>query len=120
MILLYFLFLHWLGDFVIQTRWMADNKSRKWEALCLHVFVYCFIVTVGVGATMLFRYDNLCRFAMINFIAHLVVDSITSWASKMALALDKTHWFFAIVGADQFAHAATIIITAELLLGKVW
>jgi hypothetical protein len=43
MILLYFVILlgvHWFADFVLQTRWQAENKSHNNVALSRHVGVY--------------------------------------------------------------------------------
>ena len=31
---------HFVGDFICQTDWMALNKSKRWDALALHVGVY--------------------------------------------------------------------------------
>lgn len=109
------LFLHWLGDFVLQTRWMADNKSKNWEALTLHVFVYSFTVFC-IGITGQYLINDLCRFATINFIIHFVVDSFTSRFTKKALEAKNMHLFFAIIGFDQFLHTSTLLIIAELLL----
>ena len=33
-------FLHWVADFVFQTDWMAQNKSKNNKPLLVHVGVY--------------------------------------------------------------------------------
>lgn len=118
---IYVLFLHWVGDFTLQTRWMADNKSKDWEALVLHVFVYACTIWFGVFMMMCWPVEVACRFALVNFIIHLGVDAFTSRCTKVAIAEKNMHLFFAIIGADQFVHAATLLITTEFMLGMpIW
>lgn len=108
------LFLHWVGDFVCQTRWIADNKSKNYEALFLHVFIYGAILWLGL--IVKFPITDVCRFVIINFIAHFIVDWITSKATRCALETKNMHLFFAILGFDQFAHACTLLISCNKLL----
>lgn len=118
---IYVLFLHWVGDFVLQSRWMADNKSKDWEALVLHVFVYAVTLWFGVFVMQAWAIEVVCRYALVNFIIHIGVDSLTSRMTKVAIAEKNMHLFFGIVGADQFVHAVTILITTEYMLGlPVW
>ena len=114
----YVLFLHWVGDFVLQTQYMAENKSKNFEALVLHVFVYTCVLFIGTSVTTQYGINDLCRFAVINFFIHLSVDATTSRYTKMALEAKNMHRFFAILGFDQFVHAATLLLTTFYLLGK--
>jgi len=114
------LFLHWLGDFVCQTRWMADNKSKRLDALSLHVFVYSLVLFCGLAITTNWTINDLCRFALINFVLHWTTDVTTSKLAKNALENKEIHKFFAIVGADQFLHATTLILTGYYLLLPIY
>lgn len=114
--IIYILLLHFIGDFCLQTKWMAESKSKNWEALTAHVFVYCLTLFCGIGVTGMFSINDLCRFAIINFIIHLVIDSITSRCTKIALEHKNMHVFFAIVGFDQFLHNVTLLLTTQHLL----
>ena len=59
--------LHFIGDFLLQSDWMAINKSKNFRALILHVLIYslCFI-PFGL------------HFVIITFMCHLLTDAITS------------------------------------------
>lgn len=115
---IYVLLLHWLGDFILQTRYIADNKSKNWEVLVLHVFIYSCILFTGMLCTAQYTINDLCRFTIINFIAHLGVDAITSRCTKLVIENKNVHLFFVIVGFDQFLHTITLLLTYCYLLGK--
>lgn len=117
LLLVWMLFLHWFGDFVFQTRWMADNKSKNIEALTLHVFVYSLVLWIGVYVTTLYYINDLCRFVICNFLLHWTTDFWTSKMTKQAVEEKNTHKFFAIIGFDQFVHTSTLILTLQYLLG---
>jgi hypothetical protein len=38
---------HWLGDFVLQTRWQSQNKSKRVDALLRHIAIYTAILLAG-------------------------------------------------------------------------
>jgi hypothetical protein len=44
--LLVMLTLHFIGDFLLQSDWMALNKSKNWDALSQHVLVYALTIRV--------------------------------------------------------------------------
>jgi hypothetical protein len=75
--LVYLFFLHWVGDFVFQSSWMAINKSKDFLALLTHVTIYSCILALGVALS--FQYPNgLQWFFLANFVAHLATDLVTS------------------------------------------
>ena len=118
---IYVLFVHWVGDFIFQSRWMADNKSKDWEALILHVFIYALTVWFCIFIMQAWAIEVVCRYALVNFIIHLGTDAMTSRMTKIAIGEKNMHLFFGIVGADQFCHAATLLITTQYMLGMpVW
>src|SRR5690606_13397594 len=74
------MFAHWVGDFVLQGRWMANNKSKSLRALGAHVAVYtatilasCLIPGLGAipGRSML-------AFVGVTGVLHFLTDAITS------------------------------------------
>lgn len=140
-LLLILLTVHFVADFLCQSEWMALNKSKRWDALLLHVTIYaCCFVPFGF------------RFALVTFAAHFVTDAITSrvtsrlWfidlyprpeehvyrgataAAYRAGAIDDAyygkypffarvlpaqyHWFFVVIGFDQLLHAWQLGLTA--------
>lgn len=118
---------HFIGDFLLQSNWMALNKSKNWRALCIHCFCYslCFF---WLGFT----------FIWITFITHLIVDSLTSrltsklWFIELAprgnlhksrwpffanVSMTKRHWFFVMIGLDQLIHYMVLFKTYQYIMG---
>lgn len=117
------LFSHFLGDFILQSDWMALGKSKSWKPLLAHTSVYslCFL---WLG----------WQFALITFALHTITDAITSrWTSSLwfvrliepingpgskfygAYDMTKRHWFFVVIGLDQLIHGVTLLWTLHLL-----
>lgn len=116
------LFAHFVGDGLLQSDWMALNKSKSNYALYIHAMVY-----------------SLCfapwgfRFFLITFVCHFATDYVTSrctsklWFFKpWEMAENGTpltwiasggnrHWFFVMILFDQFLHFAQLALTANFL-----
>lgn len=112
---------HFVADFLLQSDWMALNKSKRWDALALHVTVYsaCFLPWGW-------------PFALGVWITHFITDAITSRITSRLWFIDlypradhspnyygayplyarvdsgKRHWFFVVIGADQLIHYGTL------------
>lgn len=104
--LLYLLSMHFIADFVLQSDWMAINKSKRWDALIVHVGIYsvCFLPWGG-------------QFAMLTFVFHFVQDAITSRINARLWQSNQRHWFFVAIGADQLLHSWLLAITFALTVG---
>lgn len=122
------LFLHFVGDFPLQSGWMAVNKSKHWDPLVIHIFCYC-LPFYFAGYSW--------HFLLVTFGAHLVTDFCTSritsklWfidllepvESKVALEFPtfefarvyprKRYWFFTTIGLDQSLHFLTLALTLK-------
>lgn len=48
---LWVLVIHFVGDFVLQSHWMSINKSKRNDALAMHIGIYT--VTLGLGSVPL-------------------------------------------------------------------
>lgn len=120
--------IHWIADFVFQSRWMANNKSTSLLALTIHVAVYTAVLGIGVACLALWVIGTTTpaiiiaalqfagAFAVINGVLHWVTDFITS---KITAALYKEgmfYEFFVVVGFDQLLHAATLVLSYFWLL----
>lgn len=133
-ILLTFVFLlttHFVGDFVLQTHWMASNKSKDNVALVLHVVVYSAVLATGtfaagVGLLVLGALPHaaisglLSGFVLVNAALHFATDYFTSrWTSRLLKQwLDGSmqdsrhvHNFFVVIGLDQLIHHVTLAAT---------
>ena len=124
---------HFVADFVLQSNWMAQNKSKRWDALALHCVVYgaCWL---WLGLT----------FAAVTCALHFLTDAVTSritsrlWFFRMKAGIweqasftvpkhgqtlvnpwmpegGDRHYFFVAIGADQVIHYATLAATGYWL-----
>jgi hypothetical protein len=88
-----------------QTDWMAVNKSKRWDALTLHVSIYS-LGFIWLG----------WQFAAITFATHFVTDALTSRATRrLYYPVFHRHWFFAMIGLDQLIHYVTLAATYNYL-----
>lgn len=126
LVVLGILLVHWIGDFVLQTHWMASNKSKNLNALLSHVAVY--YVTLVIGTSLLFWYvfgadgslwAMLTIWWMANGILHFAVDHVTSRINGWLWNKGDYHNFFVSVGFDQFVHYACLFATASWMLGII-
>lgn len=103
--ILLILAIHFVADFVLQSDYMALNKSKNWGALVEHVGVYTlpFLLVFGF------------KFAAITFATHFIQDAITSRINAQLWQAGERHWFFVAIGADQLLHYYTLIGTLWLL-----
>lgn len=97
---------NFMADFVLQSDWMAINKSKSFLPLLVHVAIYdmCFW---GFG----------WKFAAITFAAHFIQDALTSRLNSKLWAAEKRHWFFVAVGFDQLLHTYQLTLTYLWLKG---
>ena len=91
---------HYVADFVLQTRWMGENKSKNMTAMLAHIFVYTAAISIfGI------------KFAVINGILHLITDLISSKLSGRAYVNKNMGQFWDVIGMDQLIHTLTLILT---------
>ena len=110
-IILTLLATHWLADFVFQSDFMAKNKSTSITILFIHTTTYIFVF-LPVLLALLGPSTGLILFLLFNWLAHTLVDFITSRITSVLYKAGDTHQFFTVIGFDQFIHAATLITTA--------
>lgn len=111
--LLILFFAHWFADFVQQTDEMAINKSTSLKALLWHVTIYTSWLVVCLSAgNFIFGVTMVTwQFALFNFGAHFVTDFFTSRITSYYWKNGNRHAFFVTIGADQFLHAAALILS---------
>jgi len=127
--------LHFVADFLLQTRTMGRKKGKSIMWLSMHVGVYL-IALLSVG--LLFGHhvtDNMVlvfEYCFLNTILHWVTDFCTSKASgfcylKMTEQVElevnlsvkkKPIWekaFWSVIGFDQLLHTAALLLTYHYL-----
>lgn len=99
--------IHFISDFVLQTDRMAQNKSKSFKWLNIHVAVYTapFILLFGF------------EFGIVTFISHLITDFFSSRLASHLYQAGHRHWFFVVIGADQALHMTTLLLTYEITSG---
>lgn len=106
------LVVHFIADFVLQSNWMAQNKSHDAKALCAHCAVY--LLCLLACAPFLAKYLAIqftpaaALWALFNMVAHLLTDLVTSRINKRLWNAKRVHGFFVGIGADQLIHALTL------------
>lgn len=103
--ILLLVWLHFVGDFILQTDKMALNKSKEMDWLLLHCAVYA----------VPFLYFGL-PFALVNFALHFFTDMVTSRVTSTLWKMEKRHCFFVVIGLDQAIHLSCLLLTYNLFL----
>lgn len=112
------LLMHYIADFVCQTNWMAQNKSKTNYPLLIHVLTYATVFLLP--SMVLFKYSFVLTlgFVLLNTILHFITDYFTSRISsnlymKGNLGSDTipNFGFFSIIGLDQLIHYITLFVT---------
>lgn len=96
--------IHWMADFVLQTDWQAQNKSKAMLPLLAHTSVYS-------ACWLWFGW----QFVLITFVAHTATDYVTSRINRSLWDAGAVHWFFVSVGWDQLLHYTQLLLTARYL-----
>jgi Na+/phosphate symporter len=92
-VILLLVWCHFVGDFILQTSYMATNKSKSNRVLTTHVLVY---------SLPFLLFGPL--FALITMVLHFMTDWVTSRITSKLWWYEDKHWFFVVVGADQAIH----------------
>lgn len=96
--------LHFVGDYLLQTRYMGENKSSSNKALLLHGIVYSLpFLLIGFW------------YAILNGILHIIVDYFSSRSFKHYWSENNKFNAIAVMGLDQYIHTVCLIITYKIL-----
>jgi len=107
-IVLAILAVHFVADFILQSDWMAQGKSKKMLPLTVHIGIY-------TACLMVIDW----RWALLNGLVHMVVDFFTSRASSYFWAKGERHNSFAVIGFDQLIHYACMFSSYAYLKGSL-
>lgn len=107
-LLVWMLFAHWVADFICQSDWMAQNKSKAFWPLYLHCVTYAIIMAAFFWSAEIDLWKTIHFYNLMVF-SHLVVDYFTSRWNRYLWEKKEVHWFFVFVGLDQFIHFWVLI-----------
>jgi hypothetical protein len=63
---------HIIGDYLLQTDWMAMNKKKKGLSGLIPCFVHCLLYTIAVVIATGW-YDNVLKVILV-FLSHIILD----------------------------------------------
>jgi len=107
--ILLIIWVHFVADFILQSRWMAENKSKNNWALLSHCLVYT------LPFFLIEYYLLITYYAIINGLLHCLVDFFTSRITSKLYEKKKIHAFFAVIGFDQAMHMTILFLTYNWL-----
>ena len=105
--------LHFIADFLCQTREMGLRKYSSNLILFKHIAAYSTVFFVASFLTPAFG----LMFVVVNGLAHTITDWCSSRIGKWFHEQNQMYWFFATLGLDQTVHLLTLILTYEWLHG---
>ena len=109
---------HFIGDFVLQSNWMATNKSKNIIALSSHVATYSFTLLVSMFLAFKIPIEIVFFWTFVNMVLHFLTDMITSKITTVLYQEKRMHDFFVVIGADQLFHYSCLFISYVYLIGK--
>lgn len=105
---------HLIGDFLLQTRWMADNKDKKWIPLLTHVIVYTAVVSLFGWLS-----GGISLWAVVMiFLSHIVLDRrkfVVFWVRRVQMTDGPAAGWLTIV-ADQIFHLTVLALAVMISL----
>lgn len=141
-LIVYMLFLHFIADFVLQSRKMGKEKSNSFGYLFGHIMIQFGVMFIG----LLFKLNMLQAYQIsgLNALIHGIIDW-NIWKLYKRRVIQKVknsdlfahdmygltkhgenilsqyeywndHGFYLTIGFDQFLHSATILLVVYLIL----
>lgn len=101
---------HLVGDFLFQTRWMAENKATQWVPLLIHASLY-----TGIIALFALPGGGLTWWSLLFiFAAHLGLDrrGFTKWWLKHVNKSGDMFWL--VIVHDQAWHVLVLAVVVLL------
>ena len=78
------IFCHMIGDYVLQSNYIAHTKETNWYHLLVHCILYCFPFYIAFGIVW--------QLAVI-FITHIIIDALKARYKLINYAVDQVLHF---------------------------
>ncbi|MBD7906742.1 DUF3307 domain-containing protein [Sporosarcina gallistercoris] len=104
---------HLIGDYLLQTRWMAAGKATKWAPLITHCFIYTSVVSVA----FLMNSGMIPISAVVLiFVSHVILDRrrFVAWWAKTIMGLKDEEPAWLLIIADQIFHIIVLALIAHI------
>ena len=106
---------HFLADWVMQPRWMAQRKSKE-PFLCLyHGIITGLFLFLTYGLNSLYGLKINWEIAIIVSIVYLVCHSVQDWliwriyGKCMKKEFYEDYWFYSTIAIDQSIHLSLML-----------
>lgn len=101
---------HLIGDYLLQTEWMAKYKAERWAPLLAHCTVYTLVIGL---VSYLFIPAGLSWWAIgLVFVSHVFLDRrgfVAFWYRRvMRVTDDRNKWLMIVV--DQSFHLIVLAV----------
>lgn len=112
-ILICILAIHYVFDWVFQSRNMAEKKSNSLKWLGIHCFVY----TLGLSSLMVLLPDYFSWvWVLANGCLHFLVDFVSSKMTSYHYKKNQMSKFWRTIGFDQYLHYLCLFLTYNFLI----
>lgn len=107
------LFAHYIGDYLLQTNWIAANKKR-WSVLMLHIGIHLAVMLVVSGSARLVIWPFLLVLAAFHLsldaLKNIVADCWPDWI-VLPYLVDQGLHCLSIAGIAAWIHRSTSSLT---------
>lgn len=109
---------HLVGDWLLQTEWMAREKGHNWRALLSHVAVYHAVMLGVLGYR--FGFDDPRVYAVVAGLAltHAFMDRqwpVLALMRRLRISVEQPPERWLLVAVDQTLHVVLLAIAVVLL-----
>ncbi|MDP4127319.1 MAG: DUF3307 domain-containing protein [Bacillota bacterium] len=110
----FLLLAHLIGDFPLQTSWMAMNKAEKWLPLLAHSTLYTAVIEiislVGFGGLALWQ-------LLVVLLAHVLLDrrKFVAWWVKKVMRTDLSGNGWLGIMVDQVFHVTILALIFQIM-----
>jgi len=115
MALIALLWAHWIGDFILQSRQIANSKHKSVSALGIHCITYSSSMTIS-GLVIGMACTKVMVLWLAFFASHYIIDYVTSRANHFFYERDRMNEFWVFIGADQLAHTLVILYVVKFIM----
>jgi hypothetical protein len=108
-VLLGAMFVHFIGDFVMQSNYVASRKSKEFNILLAHVAIYTLVMALALILYTQLRYGYGPNIAIplwfkaigLVFISHLGIDFVTSRITSIVFESAMNDYKFSITSLNK-------------------
>jgi len=110
-------FKHIIGDFLLQTTWMAIGKDQK-TGWGLPLLAHCLVHFAVAMTLILIVAPRFWFVALIDFVIHITVDRAKGFCTSTFGVNYEHPWFWTLIGVDQALHHLTGFGLSILMAGN--